>query len=339
MEHVQHRSAVSAVRRAIHVDRMPGLRPDLRPSRMVPERAVAAVDAGLTARGHGQTAVTDGGACLNCGAALTGPYCASCGQQRRDTDLTLRELLHETAQELTQWEGKVPSTLKTLFLRPGVLTLDFLAGRRARWLLPLRLYLICSVAFFLSGPLVEAITGRSARETAKITITNPDGSTTLTPETRKEIAEGLPGRIFGVERLERAAANSGQISRVARGGYPKAMFVLLPLFALLTRTAWRRRLPRYPSHLYTALHLHAAWFGALTAYTLLTAVFTSAAAIVILQLAVITYAVWYGLLTARRVFGDSWVRTIAKSAAVAAVYSACLIAASLLMLAYALATM
>jgi hypothetical protein len=274
---------------------------------------------------------------LNCGAALTGPYCASCGQENRATDPTLRELVHETAHELTQWEGKVPRTLKALFLRPGLLTLDVLAGRRARWLPPLRLYLICSVAFFLSAPLVEAITHRSARETARITISNPDGSTMLTPEARAEIAKGLPGRIFGVERLERAAANSGQLSRLARTAYPKAMFVLLPLFALLTRVAWRRALPRYPAHLYTALHLHAAWFGAGALATIATGLIPSDTAATVIAIAAVTYIAWYGLVAARRVFGDPWIVTIAKAGAVAVAYSVCLFATSLLMLAYALA--
>ena len=75
-------------------------------------------------------------ACLNCGRPLSGPYCAGCGQKKRDTDPTLREFLHETTAELAQWDGKIPGTLKTLFLKPGALTLDFLAGRRARWLSP-----------------------------------------------------------------------------------------------------------------------------------------------------------------------------------------------------------
>jgi Protein of unknown function (DUF3667) len=106
--------------------------------------------------------------CLNCGRPLTGPYCAECGQKQRDTDPTLREFLHETSAEFTQWDGKIPSTLKTLFLEPGGLTEDFLAGRRVRWLQPLRLYLICSLAFFVSKPVGQAISNRSATTSPKL---------------------------------------------------------------------------------------------------------------------------------------------------------------------------
>lgn len=57
--------------------------------------------------------------------------------------------------------------------------------------------------------------------------------------------------------------NPGAFSRAVTASYPKAMFVLLPLFALLTNLAYRRTAPRYPAHLYFALHEHAAGFGAL----------------------------------------------------------------------------
>lgn len=276
-------------------------------------------------------------ACLNCGNALTGAYCASCGQKKIQTDLTLRELLHETTHELAHWDGKIPATLETLFFQPGVLTEDFLAGRRARWLPPLRLYLICSIAFFLSGPIVESITHRRARETARITITNPDGSSTLTPEGRQEIAQGWPGRVFGVERLERAAADSARLNHAIQSAYPRAMFILLPIFALVTSVMWRRH--RYPAHLYLALHLHAAWFGTFAITTLASMLFTSIAAATLIGAAAVVYVIWYTVTTMRRVFGESWPRTLAKSAIVAVVYSVCLFAGSLVMLAYALAMM
>ena len=280
----------------------------------------------------------DSEACLNCGAALAGPYCARCGQKQPNTDLTVREFVRDATAELTNWEGKIPATLKALFLKPGLLTLDYLAGRRARWLPPLRLYIICSLAYFVSKPLVERITHQSAREMARISITDSGGSTRLTPEGRRELEQGLPARIFGVERLERAAANSGKLNQEIESALPKATFVLLPIFALLTRVAWRRKRWRYPAHLYLALHLHAAWFGVLTVATVLTA-FVPLAGAGIIAVAATAYVLWYSLATVRRVFGDSWARTIAKAASVAIAYVLSLGIVSFSMLAYALMRM
>src|SRR5438067_1521357 len=100
-------------------------------------------------------------ACLNCGRPLTGAYCASCGQSQTHPDPTFREFLHEATHELMHLDGKLPRSLAALFFHPGLLTGDLLVGRRARWLAPLRLYLICSIAFFVSGPMMERLTHRS----------------------------------------------------------------------------------------------------------------------------------------------------------------------------------
>jgi hypothetical protein len=277
-------------------------------------------------------------ACLNCGAALTGEYCASCGQRKVDREgLSLREFLEDTTQELAHWEGKVPQSLKTLFLEPGRLTLEFLAGRRARWLPPLRLYLICSVVYFLLSVFSESITHRADRELAAMIVTNADGTRSITPEARLEIAQALPGRLFGSDKVEHALLNSAQFQRTVDTVYSKAMFVLLPFFALLTNVAWRRKVPRYPAHLYFALHLYAAWFGALAVSTLATLFATSTTVLGISGGVALVYGAIYGLLALKRVFGDPWPGTIAKAAAVAIVYSAGLFGASLVVMAITLA--
>jgi hypothetical protein len=277
-------------------------------------------------------------ACLNCHATLSGAFCAACGQKTVDADPSLRDFLHDTTHELTHWEGRLLVTLRALFLRPGVLTEDFLAGRRARWLPPLRLYLICSLTFFAVTALVDAVTPEVPDdELARITIENPDGSKTLTPEARAELAEGLTGRLFGVDRLERAAAQPEVLDNAFIDFYPRAMFVLLPLFALLTWTVWRRRRPRYPAHLYTALHVHAAWFGAFAVSTATSAVLWKPAQAVV-ELAAFVFCAVYGVRAMRRIFGESWPRTLAKSAVVTFAYMLCLFPVSLLLLAWVLFT-
>ncbi len=278
-------------------------------------------------------------ACLNCNGPLTGPYCAQCGQKIPHTNLTLRELLHDATEELAHWEGKIPSTLATLLLKPGVLTRDFLAGRRARWLPPLRVYLICSVAYFAMGPLIEAITQRPVEGPVKFGITDTDGSGQLTPEQRREIEAGFPARVFGMDRLERALSDPAAINREVNLLLPKGMFVLLPLFALLTHVAWRRQMPRYPAHLYVALHIHAAWFAALALTTMVMGLIPLRAVQTVVGMSMVVYVVWYGLTAMRRVFGQSWPRTIGKAAAVTIVYMVCQVVVSFFLLAYAIRRM
>ena len=52
------------------------------------------------------------------------------------------------------WDSRLVRTLRLLFSSPGALTEEFVAGRRARYIGPLRLYLIASVLFFATYSLV-----------------------------------------------------------------------------------------------------------------------------------------------------------------------------------------
>ena len=52
-------------------------------------------------------------------------------------------------EDLTHADSRLWRTLGALLFRPGFLTAEFLGGRRARYLPPVRLYLVLSVAFFL----------------------------------------------------------------------------------------------------------------------------------------------------------------------------------------------
>jgi hypothetical protein len=275
--------------------------------------------------------------CANCGRDVNDRYCGTCGQPCRAPDLSVGGFLRETTQELTSWDGKIPATLRALLLRPGQLTLDFLQGRRARWLPPLRVYLICSIAFFASKPVIEALTGRSPRELARVTLHDRGtGPRQLTPEDRQAIAEGLPGRLFGVDRLERAATDSRRLNAEIDRAFPRAMFLLLPIFALLTRVAWGHARPQFPAHLYVALHVHAAVFAALTAFAAAAGFVPSDAVAALAFLAFAGYVLWYVPTALHRVFGERWGRTLLKSALVGAAYVACLLIVSLTLLLYAI---
>ncbi len=90
--------------------------------------------------------------CPNCGVALAGDYCHACGQRAIDDDeLTVAHALRVGADEILHLESKTLRTIARLLV-PGALTEAYLAGRRARYTTPLRLYLACAAIFFLCAP-------------------------------------------------------------------------------------------------------------------------------------------------------------------------------------------
>ena len=95
-------------------------------------------------------------ACANCGTVLHGRYCSVCGQQADTAAHSVGHFLWEAVEALTHADSRVRSTLPPLLRRPGFLTREFFAGRRARYVQPLRLYLIVSVVFFLLSSLLHS---------------------------------------------------------------------------------------------------------------------------------------------------------------------------------------
>lgn len=82
--------------------------------------------------------------CANCGTALQGPFCSQCGQHVADYHRSLWRFLGEFFDNTICWDNKALRTLGPLLTQPGVLTREFMAGRRVRYVQPLRLFLFVS---------------------------------------------------------------------------------------------------------------------------------------------------------------------------------------------------
>ena len=87
--------------------------------------------------------------CLNCGEVLTGQHCSHCGQRARVQVISLWGLVKDFLGDVFDWDSRVWRTLRPLAFRPGLVTQEYLRGRRAHYTPPFRMYLILSVIFFL----------------------------------------------------------------------------------------------------------------------------------------------------------------------------------------------
>lgn len=87
--------------------------------------------------------------CLNCGAALHGRFCHYCGQENIAPKDSFWHLVTHFVYDIMHFDGKFFSTLKYLLFRPGFLSHEYLRGRRADYLHPVRMYVFTSAFFFL----------------------------------------------------------------------------------------------------------------------------------------------------------------------------------------------
>lgn len=215
--------------------------------------------------------------CKNCQTSLDGAYCPKCGQRNVDLERPIWSLIGDVVKETFELDGRAAHTIKTLFRHPGMLTYEFLAGRRRTYTPPLRLYLVISITFFVfvawlaqSGILLE------------------------------------PGKDPGFDAAIQARFLSDDL--------PRLMFLLLPVFALLLKLVYSRRL--YFDHLIFSLHLHSAAYVILAMVLPLEDLANRHIVLMILQAVLFLYFITYFVVAIRRVYQSDWLGVAYKSAIV-----------------------
>jgi uncharacterized protein DUF3667 len=88
--------------------------------------------------------------CENCGAELQGHWCAQCGQPAIEYRRSFRYVVADLLNEFLNWDSRFFTTIALLIFKPWRLTNEFLAGKRVRYVNPLRLYLLASILFFFA---------------------------------------------------------------------------------------------------------------------------------------------------------------------------------------------
>lgn len=217
------------------------------------------------------------GSCANCGTPLAGDWCHACGQKRlNDGDRRFGHLLGQFVASLTDLDSRLWRSLRALLFRPGRLSLDYLEGRRQRWMTPASLFLLANLLYFLSPgisdfelPFANQLPGRLAVQLA-------EQGEPLAPEerARRERENGQLHSRFSAAWVEARVAERDAAARAdgrpvgytlrdyalaydARSADISKLLIILhvPFLALaLQLLAWRRR--RYfAEHFVVGLHL------------------------------------------------------------------------------------
>jgi Protein of unknown function (DUF3667) len=294
--------------------------------------------------------------CGNCAAALMGPYCSNCGQHAHESARSVSALFHDAWHIATHVDSRFWQTMLVLLCKPGQLTKEYFAERRARYLPPVRVYLVLSVLFFAFGlatpnkyrvvTLPEGATAKDALK--KLTAEDPPASTTKPKPAGEDsgtlvIAPGADNsKFFNTlscdkivssikwlqnplrESCRRNIGNHGEtVKHAFIANIPKMMFVFVPLMALAMLLLYWRPKHYYVEHLVFFLHNHAAVFLLL----LIQAALSWVAAWLAWRtfngwvIAFITlYTVWYVYKAMRSYYGQGRFLTLAKLCAVGFTY-------------------
>lgn len=295
--------------------------------------------------------------CKNCGAILSNQYCSVCGQRAHLRIVSLWEVLHDVIDELFFLESRVWQTLGPLFFRPGLLTMDYLAGRRVRYVPPVRLYIVLSIIFFVVVSVTDTvqidtvddqslqepddvaavIQDRGDSESAQddsgfIGVIDLNGdeipdSCTIDDDWTESIPFGIDIREKILATCNKILADRGQAFRNALAeDIPLMMIVFLPLLALSMKLLYLLSRRYYVEHLLFFVHYHAFGFLLLTLLTLSDELAESFMVLktidTLLFWAGIFYLFIYLFMAMRRVYGQGRLVTAVKYIVLAFCYVA-----------------
>jgi hypothetical protein len=272
--------------------------------------------------------------CENCGSTVAERFCGHCGQRLETPVHSVMHFAHDAVEDLTHADSRLWATLGTLLFKPGQLTREFLHGRRARYLPPIRLYLVLSVLFFLVASLTqrhpEVITvsaddqGKAVTKVYDVAAAPRPGETEEQSIARQcsDVAYNGPFaqrvRPMLPEACRKILVDHGRsLQEAFLHNIPRAMFLFLPLLAgVMTLLYWRPR-HYYVEHLLLFVHNHAFVFllGALVLLVPRSTPYKG-----LLNGAVFVYLCWYMYRSMRIVYGQGRALTLGKLALLSLFY-------------------
>lgn len=183
--------------------------------------------------------------CPSCRGAVSTPYCPQCGEQPlRPRELTLHGLAEQVFEAFTNIDGRLLRSFRCLVMRPGLLTVAFLEGRRKPYLGPVALFLVANVLFFA----VESLTGGTVLSTPL--------DSHLYKQPWSPLAQTLV--THRLDALHTTAALYAPGFDAAAAVHARSLILLMALsFAVLPGLVFRRGRHPFAAHAVFSLHLYA----------------------------------------------------------------------------------
>lgn len=236
--------------------------------------------------------------CLNCGVEFDKQfgYCPHCGQRNNKLQLHMKYFLGDFISSSFNIDSKIIRTLRLLIFYPGKLSREFLSGKRASYVPPVRLYIVISLVYFSFLSLLSSDIVQIEQDNPKKSATQNAIADTMLPDTivnQEKMQEGAhqkdaiiklsnldelidakadslstedailknKWKKMAQKRLKRLTTKEGRhdFVELLRKYISIGMFILMPLTALIFFLLFYRN-TFYVQHLVFVLHLQSMMY-------------------------------------------------------------------------------
>lgn len=188
--------------------------------------------------------------CGNCDTPYVGNFCPECGQSKTDFHRPFSVLLIDLLGNMYAFDTRLFKTLKSVFYKPGEMALDYLAGKRVRYMPPFRLYIFVSLIFFL---LLNYHTIHNLKEANK---QKEKSSISIETNTKNNSIEEKKVQLL-VEDIQK---NPNQYITKFYNYFSWSLFLLMPLYGFLSWVFFKKTQPHYLGHLIFSICQHTFIF-------------------------------------------------------------------------------
>lgn len=218
--------------------------------------------------------------CPNCGYLVTDNYCGHCGQAAHLHKETFWGLIGHFISHYIHYDSKFLTTIRTLWFKPGQLTIAYWKQQRMKFLPPISLYIFVSAVFFLAvamnpnkfmnGDKGEiTFRGQKKPDTAAIKKYAQEQANKPLPwyeyDPHRDTANFMHFIVVKGEVID--AKTSGNLAEYIIDHIyhtiPKVFFFMIPLMAFFLGILFMRRHHFFVNHAVFSLHFHSFVFSIL----------------------------------------------------------------------------
>lgn len=280
--------------------------------------------------------------CLNCGTPLTGKFCSQCGQKDLPRRQAVGDLSLNFISSFFSFESKFFKTFGSLLLKPGILIREYNEGKRERYYHPARMYVFLSFIFFLIYAYIPdedkvnlTDNGREmTREEKRAFLDSLNTTNAWNPVSEENFDPNTLEQYDSLQNAKPADKRDGRVvyyfkkkfitlkqqrgwdektiwisfGESLQANFPKMIFFLLPIFALILKLLYVRRDFYYSEHLVFTVFFYDFLFLA----GIIGLLFSLVSWLEWINFFIFLYVNYYLYKAMRRVYGQSRLKTILK---------------------------